>query len=144
MPKVTLQLDYREVCTIADLIAGRLKQGQEKGGLYETRSVVRLAAKVEQLAKGKGGRLAVLARAPAWVFEYVTKGLFPEEHKPKPHRMMWQKPLVDQRARAAAKLPKKLPPKRKPTKPAKRPAAKPKPAGQGIPAPAVAAGAQQE
>jgi hypothetical protein len=140
MAKVTLQLDYREVCTIADLIAARLKQGQDKGGLYETRSIVRLAAKVEQLAKGHGGRVAVLARAPAWVFEYVTKGLFPEEHKPV-HRSVSRPRSPDPwEITRPSRLPKVLPPKRKPTpKPKPKAAVKAKTTQAPAPTPQPAA-----
>ncbi len=82
MAKVTISLDEREVNTLADLIEAELRRGEERHGAYETRSIVRLALRVNELAKGRGGRWAVLNGAPTWVFAYLAKPVFPEVVSP--------------------------------------------------------------
>ncbi len=78
MPKNTLQLEERDVLTLADLVSEALDEATDAPAFHQ-RSLIRLAVKVHGLAgKDDWPRVQVLNHAPAWVFEYLSRPLFPE------------------------------------------------------------------
>lgn len=101
---IKLELDYRELCTIADLTSAALEKDRD-GGSYQRRSLVRLALVIDQQGRGRfnTGRLAIMADAPKWVYEYLARPIIeltpPVEKKPKPRRAPQPAPKIAARKR---------------------------------------------
>lgn len=81
-----LKLEDRELLTIADLTRDALRKHTDMDGLYQRRSLVRLAIVLDQVGRPRHNRLMVLADAPAWLYRYLAKPVIeiPEPVRPRP------------------------------------------------------------
>lgn len=95
-----LKLEDRELLTIADLTRDALRKHTDMDGLYQRRSLVRLAIVLDQVGRPRHNRLMVLADAPAWLYRYLAKPVIviPEPAKPRPKRHARPKPARRPRA----------------------------------------------
>lgn len=99
----TLKLEDRELLTIADLTREALRKHSDMDGLYQRRSLVRLAITVDQAGRPKAPRVMVLADAPAWLYRYLARPVIeiPEPVKPRPKGRPHPKRLKRRRAAAS-------------------------------------------